>query len=374
MGLSVKQKLAGCACAAIAAALVSAPAMAGGRCGGSLAIDAATTLADVARRCNVNLSALYEANPGVDPRNVTSGTYLAIPDEESLYATSSAPAAATNESDATYYYSPVTDDHGLSGDYPDEAIRNYDARVSTRVRLRGVRLASADPVWRREATRGGGRSYAADRLSYQQRSAARIHNAGVPTIAAPTNPSLRNSISATAGASEVISCAPLHNDNQGRLRKVRKIISTPTDTYVEVEPISTGEFDCTLIKTTSAADVAPTPGVPAAHYGIAPKTSQYSAPATSGYRLPDFNEINPKAANEPRKISVSGDIVGEANGCLVLDAGVGGRWALAAAPGADSLVGKHVTAWGVASQSGACGAAPTMIVSHAVYAEPWNGR
>ncbi len=369
MGISVRQKLAGCAGVAIAAALLATPAAAG-RCGGSLAVDAPTTLAEVARRCNVNLSALYEANPGVDPRNVISGTYLAIPDEIAEYAAPDAPSApvvvATNDTDDGYY-GPVTDDHGLSGDYPDEAIRDYDARVSTRVRVRDVQLASRDPVWLREATGGGARSYAADRLSYQRRSAARIHSAGVPTIIAPTNPSLRNSISANAGATEVISCATLQNDEQGQLRKVRKIISTPTNTYVEVEPAAGGKFDCTLVKAVDPASVATTPGVPAAHYGIAPRTS-------SGYRLPDFNTVNPKAANEPRKISVSGDVVGEAHGCLLLDAGAGGRWALAAAPGADSLVGKHVTAWGIASQSGACGAAPTMIVSHAVYAEPWNGR
>ncbi len=374
MGLSIKQKLAGCASAAIALAVTAAPATAGGRCGGSLGIDAPTTLAEIARRCNVNLSALYEANPGVDPRNVTSGTYLAIPDEITEYASAGAPSAppvvATNETD-DLYYGPVTDDHGLSGDYPDEAMRDYDARVSMRVRVRDVQLASRDPVWLREATGGGARSYAANRLSYQQRSAARIHSAGVPTFATPANPSLRNAVSGKAGASEVISCAVLRNDEQGRLRKVRKIISTPTNTYVEVEPAAGGKFDCTLVKGADASNVVPTPGVPAAHYGIAPRTSTITA---SRYRLPDFNAINPKAANEPVKISVSGDVVGEANGCLLLDAGPGGRWALAAAPGADSLVGKHVTAWGVASQSGACGAAPTMIVSHAVYAEPWNGR
>ncbi len=374
MSISFKRKFTGCAGIAVAAAFIATPSLAANRCGGSLAVDAPTSLAEVARRCNVNLSALYEANPGVDPRNVTSGTYLAIPDETADYGSSGAgavrPIVATKNTDDDYY-GLVTDDHGLSDDHRNDAIRDYDARVSTRVRVRDVQLASSDPVWLREATGGGARSYAADRMSYQQRSAARIHSAGVPTFAAPTNPLLRNNISAKTDAPDVISCAVLRNGEHGRLRKVRQIVSTPTNTFVEVEPISDGEFDCTLVKTGAAADMAPTPGVPAAHYGKAPRTPTISA---ARYRLPDFNAINPKAASEPQKISVSGNVIGEARGCLLLDAGAGGQWALASAPGADSLVGKHVTAWGVASQSGACGAAPTMIVSHAVYAEPWNGR
>lgn len=359
--------LAGCAAAAV---LAATPSIAGVRCGGSLAIDAATTLTEVARRCNVNLSDLNEANPGVDPRNVAPGTYLAIPDERDDYAPSRLPVVAANDQD-TNADAPITDDHGMAGDYSDEAVRAYDARVSTRVRLRNVRLASADPVWRREATGGGARSYAADRLSYQQRSAARIHSAGVPVFSAPLNPSLRNNISAKAGEPELISCATLQGDNAGHIRKVRKIISSPTNTFVEVEPIPGGGFDCTLIDGASTVDVAPTPGVPSAHFGL---PQNLSSSAARGYRLPDYNAINPKAANDPKKIAVSGNVVGEADGCLVLDGGAAGRWALASAPGADSLIGKHVTAWGVASQSGACGASPTMIVSHAVYAEPWSGE
>ena len=362
-----KLVLTGCAAAAM---LAVTPAFAGARCGGSLAIDAATTLTEVARRCNVNLSDLYEANPGVDPRNVVPGTYLAIPDERDDYAPARVPVGGANDSGSATN-TPITDDHGLAGDYSDEAIRAYDARLSTRVRLRNVRLASDDPVWRREATGGGARSYAADRRSYQQRSAARIHSAGAPVFPTSISPSLRNSISAKSGGSELISCATLQGDNAGHIRKVRKIISSPTNTFVEVEPIPGGGFNCTLIDGGGADDVAPTPGVPAAHFGL---PQNLSSDVVHGYRLPDYNAINPKAANDPQKISISGDVVGEAGGCLMLDAGAAGRWALASAPGADSLVGKHVTAWGVASQSGACGAAPTMIVSHAVYAEPWSGE
>lgn len=367
MGLSFKKKFTGCAGLAIAVSMMAAPSLAANRCGGSLAIDAPTSLAEIAQRCNVNLSALYEANPGVDPRNVTSGTYLAIPDEVTDYASSSVQTTPTQV--ATIDASDV--DHGRSGEFPKEATRDYDARVSSRLRIRDVQLASRDPVWMRASTGGGARSYAADRASYQQRSAARIHNAGVPTIVAPSNPILRNSISAKMSGADVISCAVLRSNEDGKLRKVRQIVSTPTNTFVEVEPIGDGQFDCTLVSANAAAEMAPTPGVPAAHYGLTQRTQSHSA---NKYRLPDFNAINPKASSRPSKIAISGEVIGEAQGCLLLDAGAGGQWALASAPGADSLVGKHVTAWGVASQSGACGAAPTMIVSHAVYAEPWSSR
>jgi len=356
-----KSRIIAIACSAVGAALIASPAAAS-RCGGSLGIDEATTLAEVAQRCNVNLSALYEANPGVDPRNVTTGTYLAIPDEIEEYAPFNGGAAPVVAS--------VDDDQGADG-YVSPDVSPFADQATNPHRMRDLYEASNDPAWFRASTGGGARSYAADRRSYQQRSAARIHNAGVPSLPAPLNPALRNSVSAKAGEAELISCAVLHNDDNGKLRKVRKIISTPTDTYVEVVPTSNGKFDCTLIKAVSSSDVALTPGVPAAHYGTAPRTP---AIKTSRYRLPDFNAINPKAAKAPQKISVSGAVIGEADGCLVLDAGAGGKWALASAPGADSLVGKHVTAWGVASHSGACGAAPTMIVSHAVYAEPWTGR
>jgi hypothetical protein len=169
----------------------------------------------------------------------------------------------------------------------------------------------------------------------------------------------------------MISCAELRSGDQGHLRKVRKIISTPENTFVEIEPAGGGEYNCTLIKGGAADAIPLTPGVPAAHYGVSPRT-----PTIKGtrYRVPDYNQINPKVVTSPQKISISGDVVGEANGCLLLDAGASGTWALASAPGADSLVGKHVTAWGVTSHSGACGASPTMVVSHAVYAEPWGGK
>ncbi len=373
MGLRQQLRVAGVA-GVVFAALTASAAQASGRCGGALGIDAETTLREVARRCNVDFSALREANPGVNPASVTPGAYLAIPDELEDYASSGAPSVSATESspDDDASYAQLTDDHGLSGGDGAAIARDYGARVSTRARVSDLQLASSDPVWLREATGGGARSYAADRLSFQQRSAARIHSAGVPTIAAPAN---RLSARSAKPEAELIACSMLREQRGGEVRKVRKIVSTPTNTFVEVEPLAGGGFDCTLI--TSAADSVPlTPGVPAAHYNLPTRApTDITAPTTSTYRLPDYNNINPKTDNAPTKISLSGDVVGEKNGCLLLRGENGERWALAAAPGASSLIGKHVTAWGVAGASpGACGAGKTLIVSHAVYAEPWGGQ
>ena len=133
MGKSVTFRIAGAAGAAIAASLIASSASAGNRCGGSLGVDAPTTLASVARRCNVNLSALYEANPGVDPRNVAPGTYLAIPDEiDDVAGVSSGPVVVATNND------PDTDDHGQSGDLPD------DYANANQNRVRDLHEASAD--------------------------------------------------------------------------------------------------------------------------------------------------------------------------------------------------------------------------------------
>lgn len=370
-----KLKIAALAGVSFAGVMIS-PAFAAGRCGGSLAIDAATTLAEVARRCNVNLSALYEANPGVDPRNVTSGTYLAMPDEIDQFANNGASSVSLGDGSkevvaSTDHTQEFRDDRGLGDWRADDVSRVYDARLSTRARVHDLRRSSSDPVWIRETTGGGQRSSAADRLSYQQRSALRIHNAGVPVIPrGEISPGLRNNVSAPSG--ELISCSVLRQHSDGELRKVRKIISTPTNTFVEVEPIAGGGFDCTL----TSANASLTDGVPAAHYGLPEGSLGAPLPLRKDrdYRLPDYGKINPAKDTLTTKISLSGQVVDEENGCLVLRTENGRRWALAAAPGAQSLIGKHLTAWGVSSRSGVCGAAPTMLVSHAVYAEPWSGK
>lgn len=372
MGRTIKFKVTALTGAAIAAMMIS-PAAAAGRCGGALAIDAATTMAEVARRCNVNLSALFEANPGVDPSNVTSGTYLALPDEINQLtnnglstgrSTSEGPVAVTS----TEYAGEFRDDRGLDDWRTDDSARPYDAQFSAKARVNNLRRTASDPVWRREATGGGQRSSSSNRLSFQQRSAARIHSAGVPAITgSDVDPGLRNTISTSPR--ELIACSVLRQHDDGKLRKVRKIISTPTNTFVEVEPISGGNFDCTLTSATAPL----TPGIPAAHFGLPEgAVASPSLRRDRDYRLPDYGKINPAREALETKISLSGNVVEEENGCLIMETDTGVNWALAAAPGAASLIGKHVTAWGISSRSGVCGASPTVLVSHAVYAEPWN--
>lgn len=365
------------------AALCAMPAAAAGRCGGSLSIDTPTSLFEIARRCNVDLGALREANPGLDGGAAPGGWQVAIPDEIDDYAFSGAPrGSALNDAPAiddgrqsaeggAYAPSHLTDDHGLRrSDAAAPGLRVHGARTATRVRVRELRDASADPVWQREATGGGARSYAAGRMSYQQRSASRIHSAGVPTIEAPRI-DVSSRLPAKAGAAnlkpELISCSVLRKDDGGKIHKVRKIISTPTNMFVEIEPTLDGAYDCRL--TTMPAATAPNSGdgAPLPHFGLPAGQSQDIVPTS--YRLPDYNAIGSADVVAPRKLTLRGTVVSRDADCLFLRSESGALWGLAAAPGAENLLGKNLTAWGVPGVGGTCGGTQSMIVSHAVYAE-----
>ncbi|MEO1252438.1 MAG: LysM peptidoglycan-binding domain-containing protein [Pseudomonadota bacterium] len=339
------------------AAAILAPAVANatGRCGGSLVIDAPVSLSEIARRCNVRLSELREANLGVDPARVAPGAHLAIPDEVDGVA----PEADRFDEVATQ--TTQTDDAAYA-----IAQRNVSARISTRQRLRDVHYASLDPIWMREATAGGNRSYAANRLSFQQRSAVRIHNAGVPTFDAPRIAPLRRSTK--DAATKLIACSRIDDQTQSKKQKVKKIISTPLNTYVEVETTPAGQTFCTLVTGADTQTPASTSSTPLPHYGL---PTVLGAPAGDGasYRLPDYRTINPGSDDVAKTIALRGTVTGERDGCLLMEGDNGVDWSLAATPEARDLIGKHVTAWGHVSRSGVCGPNATLTLSHAVYAE-----
>ena len=150
----------------MAALMASAPAMAG-RCGHSYPVDAPTTLSKVARACNVSLSALREANTGVDPNYVSPGEHLAIPDE--IASASDVPSggadlgvASGGYSSPIYHYAeytepPRTPSAKTNGQY-GSATSPYFVQAS----------ATAPLAFNENMT-----------LSYQKRSAARIRHAGV---------------------------------------------------------------------------------------------------------------------------------------------------------------------------------------------------
>ncbi|VAW00335.1 hypothetical protein MNBD_ALPHA05-1330, partial [hydrothermal vent metagenome] len=236
------RKLVGVAALSAAFFVLATPASAG-RCGHSYAVDAPTTLVTVARQCNVNLSALYEANPGVDPRNVRPGEYLAVPDEITGSTLSEAPAvqpsavqpASTNSQAHGVSGMIITDaggvndagDAGLGGNYPGVAQRiSYRDQWSS---------SSSRSAWRREELLGARQHANSETLSYQRLSALRIESAGLPTAPARF---------AGANASpdiQLIECQVLRKRDGGKIHKLRKIISTPENTFVEISALSEGE-------------------------------------------------------------------------------------------------------------------------------------
>ena len=396
-------KTAGLAILGTAAFAAITPAAAG-RCGASLSVDAPTTLAKVARQCNVNLAQLYEANPGVDPSNVRPGEHLSIPDEIDRYTIGSGLSTIDDRTDIPDAGSgPVSDhpyivspdyDGSINDDFGRNSIdRDRDGAQMTRarIRVRDARLAepSNSRVWTRNEQRPNVAEardrYAAagDRLSYQQMSAMRIKTAGQPNnfvrfASAPTMQAPSLQPRTVSAKTKLIECSNLKQANGSKIRAVSKIISTPDTTFVEIKETPSGDsFDCRLIDATEvSANVNPdgtVPGVPAARF-TGPKVL-----TGSDYRLPDYSKIGPAAtpslaptANRPDMVSLSGDVIASANGCLILQTNDKKIWRLAAAPPSGELLGKRVTVWGAEASAQSCGAGPSMIVSHAVYAEPWN--
>ncbi|NOX82086.1 MAG: LysM peptidoglycan-binding domain-containing protein [Alphaproteobacteria bacterium] len=346
--------------------ILAAPASAG-RCGHSYAVDAPTTLVTVARQCNVNLSALYEANPGVDPSNVRPGEYLAVPDEitGSTLSVADAPLAQPSAVQPA-----VTDSqaHGVSGTIINDAGRagmgGDFSGVTQRISYRDQwGSSSSRSAWRREESLGARQHANSDTLSYQRLSALRIESAGLPT--APARFAGANS---SAGV-QLIECQVLRKRDGGKIHKLRKIISTPENTFVEISAMSEGEgSDCRLIS--ASAPVRLTPGVPAAHYT--------TPTADTGYRLPDYSKIGDIVVTprlvQRRKISLRGEIVDSTNGCLLLKTDNDVLRRLSTTQPADDLLGKEVTVWGTMSSNGACGGGASILISHAVYAERWPAR
>jgi LysM repeat protein len=354
--------------------ILAAPASAG-RCGHSYAVDAPTTLVTVARQCNVNLSALYEANPGVDPSNVRPGEYLAVPDEitGSTAPVADASSAQPSSAQPSSVQSASADSlaHGVSGTIINDAGDAGDAGlggnypgIAQRISYRDQwGSSSSRSAWRREESLGARQHANSDTLSYQRLSALRIESAGLPTA-----PARFAGAKPSAGV-QLIECQVLRKRDGGKIHKLRKIISTPENTFVEITAMSEGAgSDCRLIS--ASAPVQLTPGVPAA---------RYTTPAAdTGYRLPDYSKIGdivitPRLVQR-RKISLRGEIVDSTDGCLLLKTDNDVLRRLSTTQPADDLLGKEVTVWGTMSQNGACGGGASILISHAVYAERWPAR
>lgn len=363
--------------AGAAAFASAAPALAGGRCGGSLPVTAATTLAEIAQRCNVNLSELYEANTSVDPSNVRPGTRLAIPDEKDRYSASSSSSSASvasasqDEPASTHPYivSPdyVSTTSGAATSIDDaEAYRSASEVRRHSVRVRDARVRRSNPpVWLQPEPVSATRYSINDRMSYQKMSAMRIHNARVPDVGRPLN--------MVATPIRLIECNTLETSDGGKIHQVNKIISTPERTYVEItDTPASDSFDCRLVNVSAATidsgKVAD--GAPLALFDIPRFTGASDAP---DYHLPDYNRIGatPRAVKINDEFSLTGEVTDVYEDCLLLKTSDNRLWRLAAAPPSGDLLGKKVMVWGTPGVGGTCGGGASMVVSHAVYAEPW---
>lgn len=327
--------------------LSTTQALAAGRCGYSLPVDSPTTLAKVARACNVSLAALREANPGVDPAYVAPGEHLAVPDE--IDKAPDVPAGSANialpEADATpapiYRYVEYTEPARATTRKADQNEAQSSAyRTASSPYYVQVSAFEERPDFRERET-----------LSYQKRSAARIRNAGVPVYttspaaitplrSAPAAPVEISVTSDRPGAnlhggalSPLMECSVWRRQENGKIKQVR-----------EFKPVPEGRetpLHCQTITNTS--------------YSAAPSASAVFS--RSAYQtLPPIEEI-----------AIVEGFVTDANAecvtVLTFDGAIT-RVGVDLAP--MELLGKNATIWAEVTDDRSCGG---LVLNRAVYAE-----
>ncbi len=324
--------------AASAAALVMAtPAMAG-RCGHSYAVDAPTTLAKVARACNVSLSALKEANTGVDPAYVRPGEHLAVPDEIAS-ATDIPSGGADLGVDNGGYSAPVYRYAEYTEPAPKPAKPAEPVYVAT----------SNDPYFVQA-------SYTApyiaedERLSYQQKSAARIRNAGVlrtsPVNISPMRSYAPKAVTISSNTdlvtgepvSPLMECAVLRRQPSGKIEQVREFKPAPEGRETPAH--------CTEITEISMA--APL------------KTEQRVT--TSDFLHSEFEAMSPDAVFTVLK----GYVVSADAECITLRTDDNMVWRLGVPLAPVEMLGKDATIWAELTDAPQCGG---LVMNRAVYAE-----
>lgn len=287
-------------------------------CGGAFAVDAPTTLGKVARACGVSVAALREANPGVNPGDVRPGQHLSVP------------PAQPSGSAASLASGPAPTG-GMSG--------------------------------------GGG-------------AAASSH----PFIVSPEY--------AAGGAGEgdkiATSLGAQWRDNDATVRVRDAKVAEDAPVWLSQDANTGGHYGGTsrlsfqkqsAIRIRNAgyslasAGIPSPDGVPAARFTDGSAVVDAPDHHSDGYRLPDYAGIGKLPSNsEAQKISfaLSGEVKSIEGGCLLLQSADKVTWRLAMPSSSDNLVGKTLTAWGVRGAGASCGDGPSMLVSHAVYAEPWR--
>ncbi len=333
-----RRRLTAAGAASVAALMMATPAMAG-RCGHSYPVDAPTTLAKVARACNVSLSAMKEANTGVDPDYVRPGEHLAVPDE---IAAADVPAGGA--------------DLGVDGGYSSPIYRYAEytepAAPKTAASEQPVYVASSNDPYFIQASYGAAYVPEDPNLSYQKRSAARIRNAGrpaTPVMLSPMRSYAPETIEISAQTdlitgdplSPLMECAVLRRQPDGKIKQVR-----------EFKPVPEGRE-------------TPAHCVDITHASMAAPARNKNRIATSDFLRAEYEGAEPDAF-----FTVLQGYVSDADAeCVTLRADDGMVWRVGVPLAPLEMLGKEATIWAELTDAPHCGG---LVMNRAVYAEHAN--
>lgn len=330
------------AAALVILSLSAVPAMAGGRCGHSYPVDAPTTLAKVARACNVSLAALREANPGVDPGYVSPGEHLAVPDE--IDNASDVPAGGANLGLDNSGASPAPIYRYV--EYTEPARRNADNKTSAQSSSYG---STVSPYYV-QASLGGAPRFVRENenLSYQKRSAARIRNAGLP-------------ITTTSPAA----LAPLRS-TQPRAMEVSIVTDLPDFGKLSGDPVSP-LMECSVLRRQTDGKISQVREFKPLPEG---RDTPPHCQAVS-YTAPGAGAVISRSAYPAlpplEEIAVLHGYVSHADAeCVTLRADDGMVWRVGVALAPMELLGKDATIWAEVTDAPSCGG---LVLDRAVYAE-----
>ena len=411
------------------ALLATGTANAAGPCGFRLPVDSPTTLSKVARACQVTVSQLREANPGVNPGNVRPGEHLAIPAPGDIRAPQPYVAPVSNDisddyddseiGSASYWDEPDRKNSGVS----NQEHRVFDGRTTHEVRDYGrddyrssniVRVSAGSNDYRRDEYQYQSERYSrgdlalrdgsmADRLSFQELSALRIQQAG---RSAPRSSVRLVSYTPTQDhvRLQTIECARFENQYGAPIKEIRSVVSSDVRTRLEISTAPDGSSHCRAVLVDDAGSSVHNDRSVSRGSEIQEELEFVNDDGRTGdYRLPDYSKIGPLRSApvetedfvEPvnlnaenglttdefdlgflnddtiagKTLSLSGDVVTAQGQCLILVTPTGRQWQLAAGADARDLVGKQVTVWGALASTSDCGQDIALRVDQAIYAE-----
>ncbi|GJL92254.1 LysM peptidoglycan-binding domain-containing protein [Hyphococcus sp.] len=350
MSMDAKYRF-GLAAAALSAGLLTASPAIAGRCGHSYPVDSPTTLAKVARACNVSLSALREANTGVNPDHVAPGEHLAVPDE--IASATDIPSGGANVEVADNFYDTPIYHYA---EYSEPAYSSTSPST-TATSISPIYISSSTaPYFVRASALGAPITMRDDpTLSYQKLSAARIRNAGIqamptaPMNFAPLRPVSPNSVMVSTRGdmmmgdplSPLMECAVLRRQENGKIKQVR-----------EFKPMPEGRE-------------AP------AHCSAVTNASM-NGPVflNNRVRVGDFLRSEYEGSSPSAVFTILQGYISNADAeCVTLRADDGMVWRIGVPLAPMEMLGKEATIWAELTDSPQCGG---LTMNRAVYAERVN--